>query len=476
MADATQTSPTPEELAQLLARYKDSMANITTPVAPLAPGAGVLAPPPTSVPSTSPTGDSELSEEDKEDDTAAPAPVKPASDVESAPENPAPSDEDNSKLLSMLSQSSPTPSTSPSITDKLNQAQLLSSIGRGVAGLSQAGNLIGSGLAATGGAQVKPLPQEMFNKEEEQANQPFENLKQQLAVQGDDPNSEVSKAAQAYAAKLGINLPGPVSANTIFKVLPIQEKLLANKETAQARRDVAQQHTESTAATRDLAAATREANTKQKATDKQNKSLESTQTLLESARGNPAAAQAEKDLYSAQKANSLANLYGDPNKLSLPQVKLLASEIGKIAAGGSSTQSELEGIMPNTLVGKMSSFTTNLTNNPTPANAAAFVKQYQDYTKALTKDAKKIIQDKYGRVIEARRGNLGDENYQSLKDQYINRFNTPDEDSSAKGNAKFDPSSQADIAAVTTIMKNNPGTSQSDAIQALVKHKTDQGY
>lgn len=160
--------------------------------------------------------------------------------------------------------------------------------------------------------------------------------------------------------------------------------------------------------------------------NKQNQSMQQTQQLLESARGNPAAAQAERDIYSAQKANSLANLYGDPNKLSQQQVNLLSQEVGKIAAGGVSSHSELQGITPNALVGQLSKTTGDLINKPTSAHAAAWVKQYTDYTNALAKDAQNVIQDKYGRVIESRKKSLTPENYQALQDNYINRFKNSD--------------------------------------------------
>lgn len=157
----------------------------------------------------------------------------------------------------------------------------------------------------------------------------------------------------------------------------------------------------------------------------QSKALDDAQRLLESARGNPAVAQAEKDLYAASKADSLANLYGDPNKLSSAQVTLFSQEIAKIAAGGVPTQHELEGIDQKTLMRMGSEKVSKFTNNPTPANAAAFVKQFQDYTRALKKDAQKTIEDKYGRIIEGKKGQLGADNYKVLKEQYIDRFKAP---------------------------------------------------
>lgn len=151
-----------------------------------------------------------------------------------------------------------------------------------------------------------------------------------------------------------------------------------------------------------------------------------TSQLLETARGNPAVAQAEKDIYAADKAKSLANLYGDPNKLSPQMSQLLASEVAKIASGGSPSIHELEGLTPTTLQSGLAGITQKLTNDPTPANAGAFIKQYQDYANALTRDAQKTISDRYGRILESRKPYLGDEGYGNLKAQYLDRFKQPE--------------------------------------------------
>lgn len=143
---------------------------------------------------------------------------------------------------------------------------------------------------------------------------------------------------------------------------------------------------------------------------------------LESARGNPAIQQAEKDIYAASKVNSLANLYGDPNKLNPQMVKTLVSEVGKIASGGQSSEAELDALTPDTLSSKLAGVWQPLKNEPSPANAAAFVKQYQDYANALTADAQKMLTDKYGRIIDSRSDALGEANVSKLKDKYLNRF------------------------------------------------------
>lgn len=165
-----------------------------------------------------------------------------------------------------------------------------------------------------------------------------------------------------------------------------------------------------------------------KAQDREDKNhsqaLQQTQSFLESARGNPEVAQAQKDMYAAKKLDSLANLYGDPNKLSPAQVQLAASEVAKIASGGVPASHELQGLNPSTVPKSLAEAAQYFSNNPQAANSGAFVKQLQDYTSALKADAQGVIKEKFGRVIETRKKQLGDDNYQTLKDQYLAPFDT----------------------------------------------------
>jgi len=153
--------------------------------------------------------------------------------------------------------------------------------------------------------------------------------------------------------------------------------------------------------------------------------VQQTLQLLESARGNSEVQQAQKDMYSAQKAKSLVNMYGDPNKLSTAQVQLLSSEVAKIAQGGVPSMHELDALTPNTLESRFASTWGKLNNNPTPANAAAFVKQYADYASTLEKDAKAVVADKYSRVLNSKRSKLSDADYQTLKQNYLDPVQAP---------------------------------------------------
>lgn len=157
--------------------------------------------------------------------------------------------------------------------------------------------------------------------------------------------------------------------------------------------------------------------------DKQIAELDKVGSRLEQMRGSPAAAQAEKDIYAAQKVNSLVNLYGDPNKLDPQQVQLVASEVAKIAQGGVPSIHELQGLNPNTIPKSLASLAQTFTNAPVKANQGAFLKAMKDYTDSLTKDAKEVINDRYGRILKPYESMYKDHPvYKGFQDQYLNRF------------------------------------------------------
>jgi hypothetical protein len=237
-----------------------------------------------------------------------------------------------------------------------------------------------------------------------------------------DQNDPTSNASQSFRKIIESQFPNVAKAygddwenvsaadsDSIFNPLKLKETMDARKEQTSARLQLAQDSREN------------------KSTDKQNQALQQTTQMLESMRGNPAAAQAEKDIYAAQKINSMVNLYGDPNKLNPTQVQLLATEVAKIASGGVPTTHELQGLNPSTISSSLASLAEKVANKPESAKAGEFVKAMQDYTNSLTKDAKAVIQDRYGRVIETNRNRIGNDNYNTLQTNYVRRFDAKNE-------------------------------------------------
>lgn len=320
--------------------------------------------------------------------------------------------------------------------------------------MNQLGAISERGAAQYAG--IAPTQQEAYKNNMAIAQQSVDDVKERIAQQGDDPNSQISQQMRDYLAKYTGQAVSPdTTANTVKATLPMafkdfeakqdqetKKQLLEEKDkertdqinaSLQAKRDIAGENNDMKKFLASLSSKEKQSLNKEKADTKsaadQDKQLASTTQLLEQMRGSPAVGRAEQDIYAADKADSLMKLYGDPNKLSMPQIKLLASEVGKIATGGVPTVDELKGITPNTLVGQLSTVTQNLLNKPTAANASAFVKQYNDYIKPLRTDAQKVIKDRYGRIIESKKKLLGDDNYNTLKDQYLNRFEQQPEQS-----------------------------------------------
>lgn len=232
-------------------------------------------------------------------------------------------------------------------------------------------------------------------------------------LEGGDPNSAKSKVVQNTISKLWGDkfTPEQISkvtaddADLIYKPMELKSKLEEQHDNNLMKREMMSQG-------------------RQDRNDKKSEAdLMKIQALAEQSRGSPAVGQAEKDLYASSKVKTLLNMYSDPNQMNDKMVNLLVQDVAKIASGSQPSQHELEGMQPNTWTGKMASAWQSVSNNPTPANAAAFIKQYADYSSALAKDAQKVIEDKYGRVFDPYSEKYKDNQvYQAMRNKYVDRF------------------------------------------------------
>jgi hypothetical protein len=168
------------------------------------------------------------------------------------------------------------------------------------------------------------------------------------------------------------------------------------------------------------------------------------QQALESARQSPDATQALKDIYASKKVNTLVDQAKDkkgkvdPNLLNMTQVRLVAGEVGKIATGGAPTLDELHGLTPSAVPQWLSELAEKANNQPTPANAGKFVRGLQRYANSVAEDGRKLVADRSSRIIEQRRSDLGDENYNRYKsglndfiNEGVNAFDKPKAKSAA---------------------------------------------
>lgn len=294
--------------------------------------------------------------------------------------------------------------------DQRNQLQLLALLGH-------AGAQIGSAVTPL----AKTMPDNTaFNALMTAAQQPITDIKskQDLAnetmkgqvlkgqasteIQKTDPESAVSQAARdLYRKTTGKDADPSLSAADIEKMDPVLARIFTAEENAKNR-----------AATRDAARGTKDA-------DKKDKVDQHVGDMLESSRQTPDVRQAYLDAYSASKATTLLNKNFDLNKLSMPEVQLLTSEVAKIAQGGVPHKEELAALKPNGVPQWLSAAASKVTGAPTPANAGAFLKVYKEYLEDLTKNAKGIINDKVGRVIDTHEGRMNSQTAKLYREKYL---------------------------------------------------------
>lgn len=282
-----------------------------------------------------------------------------------------------------------------------------------------------------------------------------------------DPNSAASALARnvltssAAAAKLNLGNIDGLSASTIEKTFPSVAKLIDTQSQNLTRQETAKDR----AAALKIAAGNKE-------NDKEKQNYNQTVQQLEQLRGSPAAGQAEKDIYAAQKANDVLKTFapsGNLNDVSLQGAALLKSEIAKIANGGQASIPSLQELDADTVNKHLAMAKQKLFSEPTPANAGAFLQQYKDYADNLTKTAQNTISDRYGRIINSRSSDLNDDHQQLLKDNYLNRFKeatkavgTPRSPQSA---SQYSPAQESGIQAVM----NGNKVDRDTAIAALKK-------
>jgi hypothetical protein len=154
----------------------------------------------------------------------------------------------------------------------------------------------------------------------------------------------------------------------------------------------------------------------------QSHAMQAARQMIESSRGNQAVQQAEKDLYASSKLKSLFDKVGDLDKLSPEMSNLAVLEVAKMASGAAPDDHMLKMLDPSAYKGALAKAWEKVSNNPSPANAGAFLKQYKDYADSMTEDARSLITDRYGRIIDSAEDDIGKDNAEKLRDVYLRRF------------------------------------------------------
>ena len=350
-------------------------------------------------------GDDE-EDDDGDEDTRGPAALvnKLKNLRDNPPKNPPPISQTLGKLLN------PEDDEMRDARNERSKLQLLAMLGHGSAQI---------------GAALTPLAHTMpdntaFNTLMQAAQQPIQDIKDKKALNMEtlkqkelldkiDPNSSQAHVLRSLlkqaAQKAGVNLSDSeiqsASPATMENIMKGVESLATHQENAKNR-----------AAYRDIARENKES-------DRRDKVDQHVGDMLESSRQTPDVKQAYLDSYSASKALTLLDKYPDLNKMSNPQVSLIAAEVAKIAQGGVPGMDELRALKPDALPQWFSKVSSKLINAPTAANAGAFLKQYKDYVTDLKKNSKDIINDKIGRVVDVNESKMNPGTAKLYKEKYL---------------------------------------------------------
>ena len=305
----------------------------------------------------------------------------------------------------------------------LQKAQAQRDSNVNAANMGRFGNLIGAGIAGARGQHVTPISPSYYDALDKTANLPVQKYNEQISNQVNDPKSSVSQAAKALYKKVtGNDAPDTWSAADLGKVNPMFENYSKMQQQNETKKDIAASRAQQQQQFHEQM----QFNKDQAATDKKDKAQENayqwTQGQLNQMRGDKSMQQAESDLYAVQKANSLYNMYKDPNQANSTAFQLYATEVAKIASGGQSSIHELQGLNPNTIPSALGKAAQAASGKPTPANMGEFMKQFKAYSDLISKDAQNKIEDKYGRIIESNKKRIGDDYYKNLQDNYVDRF------------------------------------------------------
>ena len=344
--------------------------------------------------------------------------------------------------------------------------------------LMQGANIMGAGLA-----KVTPN-NDVYEQGIKLAGLPIEQYKERQANEANDPNSGISQGMRDYMkTKLGVNVSDNATASQMGQIVPMVLKDFEAKQkqaadAANLKEKLAERMSESENRSKDRALSAKIAQmqhqdaaaqkAKAQRTSEQERAYKTTQTALEGMRGNPAVQQAERDLYSIQKANTLVANYGNPNNMTPEGFNLMKADIARIAQGAAPTQDELKGLDPKTFTGALARAWTSVSSNTTPANMGAFVKEYQNYANSVGKDARAIVTDRYGRILGPAKRHLDPDDFNSFTENYTNRFKTPTESQQVPPSLGQDP---RDAVAIQHIIQQNPGTSPDDAAKILMNYK-----
>jgi hypothetical protein len=152
------------------------------------------------------------------------------------------------------------------------------------------------------------------------------------------------------------------------------------------------------------------------------KQSESTQKMrkdLETFRGNPAAAQAGKDVLSADKAvNYVKKKLASGQPISRQELALQIDEMEKIATGGSGTEAGRIELTPDNASTAFAAIKEKITSAPTDAAAAEYVRNNIAYIEDMKNTAQKAITSYRTGLAKGYKNLVSPQDYQDALDDY----------------------------------------------------------
>lgn len=219
-----------------------------------------------------------------------------------------------------------------------------------------------------------------------------------------DPNSDLSKQAQAMAKALNLNVPEGLSYEGITKLQPMIDTYM-KMEAIKTEKTLALQ------------------NKKDSDLNKSESDLGTRVEQLFSLRG--PAGRAEIVKQGADRLLTYAKMYGNRNNLTPPEVSMIAYDLGTIMRGGTATEGGVKSVMPGTLASEFAGLEQKITNNPTGADLGAFVKRMEKGATELRSVADKYSKEQANYLIDSYKSRLRPDYYQAQKDKFAIQQDQP---------------------------------------------------
>ncbi len=297
-------------------------------------------------------------------------------------------------------------------SENINNGSFISSIGDALAGRAP-GSQNDSFNAMKKQAKEDTLGKVETAKKDYMTSANFDNEQKvaQHKNESFDPNSAQSKSFQAAIAK---SLPGVYTPEQISQMTSADADVALKPAEFKAKLDQAKAQQDMLHEDRQMKNMVLRQSAEDRSGKMQGDAYQKATHDLNSFRGNNAVQQASVALTNAKNALSLA----DKGNLSPDQLHLFASEMGKLATGGVPGHSEIEALIPDTAKSRLAKFQSFFSNNPTDADAQAFINNNKAYLHELLKNYQGVVDTYRTNTLDGYKKKLSPKDYDELKSRY----------------------------------------------------------